>query len=106
MHANLGITFDLDKIRERFGGQVDLKAFRSQSGFKMPGFGNNKVDFWVLIDGQVRYQKLGAVATVELEDLEISLSPDDRYLTLAITESDDGMGNDWAMFVSPMLILE
>jgi hypothetical protein len=106
MHANLGITFDLDKFRERFGGQVDLKAFRSQSGFKMPGFDNKKVDFWVLVDGRVRYQKLGAVATVELEDVEISLGPDDRYLTLATTESDDGTGDDWAMFVSPTLILE
>jgi len=106
MHANLGITFDLERIRERFGGQVDLKAFRSQSGFKIPRFDNNKVDFWVLVDGQVRYQKLGAVATVELEDVEISLGPDDRYLTLATTESDDGVGDDWAMFVSPTLILE
>lgn len=105
MHANLGITFDLDKIRDRFDGQVEIKAFRAQPGFRLIQ-NNNKADFLVLVDGEVRYKKLGVVASPDLDDVEISINPSDRYLTLATTESDDGLGSDWTMFVDPVLVLE
>jgi len=105
MHVNLGITFDMDMIRDKFDGQVEIKAFRAKSGFRLL-LDKNKADFWVLVDGRVRYKRLGAVATAELDDVELFIAPDDRYLTLATTESDDGPWYDWAMFVSPTLILE
>ena len=105
MHSNLGITFDLERIRERFDGQVEIKAFRAGSGFRSV-LNYSKVDFWVLVDGRARYKRLGTYTTPELDEVEISIYPDARYLTLAVTESDDGMANDWTMFVSPMLILE
>jgi len=105
MHANLGITFDLERIRERFNGQVEVKAFRAKSGHMLT-WDNNKIDFWVLVDGRPKYKRLGAVVSPELDDIDISLDPDDRYLTLVTTESDDELRNDWAVFVSPTLILE
>jgi hypothetical protein len=105
MHSNVGITFDLDKIRERFGGQVAIKAFRAGSGFRS-ALNYSKVDFWVLVDGRVRYKRLGTYTTTKLDEVEISINPDDRYLTVAVTESDDGIDQDWAIFASPMLILE
>lgn len=106
MHTNLGVTFDLNKIREKFGREVNIKAFKSQSGFRYFSGMNNKADFWVLVDGQLRYKREGAVCGSGLEKIEIPIDPDDHFLTLVTTESDDGMGDDWTMFVDPMLILK
>ena len=34
-----------------------------------------------------------------------NLQPEDRFLTLAVTDGGDGVGNDWAVFAEPLLEL-
>ena len=105
LHANLGITFDLDAIRSAYPG-TKITGFRTQYGIRYDNTPHsNKVDFWVLVDGQNKYQHLAKTAGRKMEDAYIPLEDTDRFLTLATTESGDGLGYDWGVFVNPMIEL-
>ena len=115
MHANLGITFDLNAVRAlcpdikmvRFVSQYGVADFEEQSGCN--------ADFWLLIDGQVRQSKRNVTTKGVLSNVSIELGPSDRFLTLVTTDGGDidRMGAyqraytcDWCVFVEPALILE
>jgi len=89
LHSNVGITFDLQKIHESLP-QLDMKGFKTKAGFTenvniADGIVPD-VDFWILVDGQIKYQKQG----LRLEDGVISINVDfsakDQYLTLIVTD--------------------
>ncbi len=115
MHANLGITFDLNAIRAicpgiemaRFVSKIGIADFKEQTGCN--------ADFWVLIDGQVRESKRNFTRKDVLRDISIELSPSDRFLTLVTTDGGDidrigayqrSFTCDWCVFVEPALIIE
>ena len=124
MHANAGITFDLDAMRRFYPG-VEIAGFRSVCG--IPGglkerealyeyFGG--ADFWVLVDGEVRYSWRDAQLG-EVREIAISLEEGDRFLTLVTTDGGDqavwlddpfrpmlqGTFLDWCTFGEPRLEL-
>jgi len=88
IHSNSGITFDLKAIRQSLGGLhvTRFTAFGGISESIIPKFRSPDVDFRVLVDGQVRYEK----PSITLEDNEVTfdidLGPDDRFLTLIVTD--------------------
>jgi hypothetical protein len=118
LHANMGITFDLEAIRRSLPG-VKIARFQSQCGIRKyagrPSASN--ADFWVLVDGTVRF-KQQQVKTGGLYPIEIELSENDRFLTLVETDGGDPEGrilegevlpandSDWGVFVDPVLVLE
>jgi hypothetical protein len=118
MHANMGITFDLQAMRGLLKG-VDIQRFQSQFGIRRyavrPDASN--ADFWVLVDGKLKFKK-EHVKIGHLHFLDIELSEDDRFLTLVITEGDDAetrflegrvltaIDSDWGMFMEPVLVLK
>ena len=72
------------------------------------------VDFWVLVDGQIRYEK----KALKLQDGEISfnieLGPEDRFLTLIVTDGSSSAeanrgyaawNNDFFYLVDPELCI-
>lgn len=67
--------------------------------------GFSKVEFWVFIDGKLVYRQ-EQTSTQEGCSIRIPLAQTDRFLTLAVTESDDTIAYDWALFAHPQLILE
>jgi hypothetical protein len=115
MHGNAGITFDLKKIREVFPGS--LKEFRAVYGIAddywmgvgCPAY----ADFWVLVDGQVRFSRKG-VQVHQGGSITVALSDSDRFLTLVTTDGGKGSPeydnrtsfNDWSVFAEPCLIVE
>jgi hypothetical protein len=127
IHSNQGVTFDLSKIRESIPG-LTINAFHSLVGVsetvqsalqneqndaalnipeikKVFDAQRSKVEFWVFVDGrQVFHKELSSAD--EAESLQIPITAGDRFLTLAVTESDDGDSYDWALFARPELILE
>jgi hypothetical protein len=118
MHANLGITFDLDAIRSRVPGLRTVK-FQSVIGVSETAWRECNTDFWVLVDGQLRYKKERVQQTGLLDTVQIELSGTDRFLTLAVTDGGDpeirelpdgfvrqSIDCDWGIFGSPVLILE
>lgn len=115
IHSNAGITFDLGAIRQSMPN-MNLTKFESLGGFteafKDVQTGLPDVDFWVLVDGQIRYEK----KAVKLEDGQISitveLNPQDRFLTLIVTDGSSAAetnrqytawNNDFFYLVDPTL---
>ena len=118
MHANAGITFDLDAIRKTVRGE-SITSFKTILGIEenalRPAFIN--ADFWILVDGQVRYSKRN-VKDQKLHSVTVDLTENDRFLTLLTTDGGDSderiyqgmelksIDSDWCMFAEPVLIIE
>jgi hypothetical protein len=114
MHANLGITFDLKAVRTlcpdlqitRFVSRTAVADFNEVAGCN--------ADFWVLVDGHVRYSRPHVTDKGVLANLSIELAPTDRFLTLVTTDGGDAdragayqkaYTCDWCVFVEPALIV-
>ncbi len=108
LHSNKGITFDLQAIRTAMPGVV-IQRFTALCGtsesLRMFTDSHEKTDYWVLVDGRKVYEQRGITVNSPPQPLRIDLRPEDRFLTLAVTDGGDGVGNDWAMFSEPALEL-
>lgn len=114
MHANIGLTFDLDAIRKSY--RRNIRHFTSQIGIadlNEPTPCN--ADFWVLVDGQVRYSLRQYKEKGVLNDVTVEIRETDRFLTLITTDGGDPDNldqgkpanmSDWCVFVEPVLMLE
>jgi hypothetical protein len=106
MHANVGITFDLDAIRTSLTASR-IKGFTSTCGI------NNNVQktetpdaiFYVLVDGQVRVYEEVALPGQLAVDIHIDLREHERFLTLVCVAGTKNYG-DWTLFGTPALELE
>jgi hypothetical protein len=115
MHANLGITFDLNAVRAmcpginviRFVSKIGIADFDESSGCN--------ADFWVLVDGKVRYGRPNVKQKGVLSNVAVELILSDRFLTLVTTDGGDvdrlgayqrSYTCDWCVFVEPALVLE
>jgi hypothetical protein len=110
--ANVGITFDLDRIRVSMSGSV-ISRFQAHCGISETlaeiqneeDYAQVKVTFWVLVDGRVAYsQELGAVPFGS-DRIDVPLNSDDRFLTLITTTPQENL-YCWSMFAEPALELE
>ena len=106
VHANSGITFDLQKIRESIPF-VKITGFSSVYGIPITreDQGDVHADFYVLVDGVARMVKKDVYNQAEPGQVSIPLTETDRFLTLACTEGAVNFG-DWSLFVNPELVLE
>ena len=115
MHANHGITFDLDAVRRqysrtitRFTARVGIADLDEQCPCN--------ADFWVLVDGEVRYSLEQYKRKGILNDVSVTLTDTDRFLTLVSTDGGDpdnpegdfyhrAISCDWCTFTEPRLEL-
>jgi hypothetical protein len=101
MHANKGVTFDLEAIGAAHGGFLPA----SFSAWPITGSSPSaQVDYYAFVDGV-----LVASASLSGEDafapgFESSIPPDARFLTL-LTSSDGLITGDWSGFLDPTLEL-
>ncbi|MBI9016179.1 MAG: sigma-70 family RNA polymerase sigma factor [Phycisphaerae bacterium] len=112
MHANLGITFDLQAIRIEFPG-IKIKNFKSLCGLSdapLSGLaGPSKARVWLLVDGKVRLDSGELSMLDDLAELGFELSDTDRFLTVIVTDANDNLydsktnNGDWMMLVKPRL---
>ena len=117
MHSNQGITFDLQAIRQTIPGGRILR-FTSLFGVsgtvaldplftpKTVGPNSGKVNCWVLIDGQERFNRNSVSYLHGAIGIDVDINDEDRFLTLVVTESDDRRAYDWALFAKPSLRIE
>jgi hypothetical protein len=108
LHSNSGITFDLNKIRAA-NPLISINEFRSGCLHNAPTDPDDEfkgtADFWVLIDGQLRYQKKAVSQSETIYPVKIDISEKDRFLTLIVTDGiEQKNSRDWAFFVNPELI--
>jgi hypothetical protein len=104
LHANVGITFDLEKIRSSLPGTA-IKSFTAQCGIGDTTAVPAKADFWVLVDGQVRFSSIGMRPGDKPKSIHVELKDQDGFLTLLTTDNDGNNGNDWCIFALPSLEL-
>lgn len=111
MHANLGLTFDLDAIRRDYPG-ADCLRFCAEVGLSPAAPREGNVDVWVLVDGKVQYCRKKITEKGNAYRVEIPLGPSDRFLTLISTDGADidyfepgsrATDSDWTVFARPRL---
>ena len=79
MHANLGVTFDLDRIRQGLG-EVKIRRFSARAGLPLSQEEDvAEADIWVLIDGQIRFVQKD-VRSSQMFDIAFDIAPDERFL--------------------------
>lgn len=127
MHSNLGITYDLAAIRRSLP-QLRIKSFCASYGIsetvdnwlkaaafegataslefdRLAAVRRSAAEFWVFLDGKnVLHDR--RLSGGKSGSLNIPIDDGARFLTLAVTESDDTFMFDWAVFVQPELNLE
>jgi len=106
MHANVGITFNLDAIRESLTGSR-IKRFTSVCGISNHVQKTKTPDaiVYVLVDGQVRFYRKIALPTDLAVNIRVDLREDERFLTLVCMAGTANYG-DWTFFGVPALELE
>jgi hypothetical protein len=110
MPANAGITFDLKKIRSAMS-DVQIARFHGRCGLSQTVRDSSPVDaapvtvrVWVLVDGRVRFDKTFTASEGGVQEVNIPLKSEDRFLTLATTQVGDySLG--WVLFAEPALEL-
>ncbi|QDV75146.1 FecR domain-containing protein [Botrimarina mediterranea] len=109
LHANVGMTIDLDAIRKHFG--VAPKAFRGvlahleKSHVSLPFHPEAKTSFQVFVDGELRYERLGFCRENGDVVFGADLKAGDRHLTLFATDGGDGPIYDRLVLLDPVILL-
>lgn len=99
IHANAGISFDLDAIR-KLAALVNPR-FRAVVGYggRTPEIG---ADFFVCLDGEIV-----ADGRIGRDDggiaIDIPLAPEHRFLTLISTDAGNGISHDQIFFGDPSI---
>jgi hypothetical protein len=109
MHANKGITFDLEAIR-RANPRCKLMRFSAAAGRALYGNAESggdpgKADVWVFVDGQLRFRREKITAQDGELKVVIPLDDQNRFLTLVATDGGDETFADLVIFGDPKLIL-
>ncbi len=96
MHANLGVTIDLNAIRNHFAGR-EIYRFCTTAGTaysvsygKIMGIedgapASTEFDVWITVDGRLR-AKAEKVRWDSLIDLDVPLTSKDRFLSILVTD--------------------
>lgn len=122
IHSNVGITFDLDAIRQQEGRQ--LKEFRgsvsnldnsrrrwdgrnsSSEYSRWAKEGLFSADFRLYVDGELRASRLGFKRSDGEAVMTSGLSPEDRFLTLVSTDAGGAYpdAHDHVVLIDPVLV--
>jgi hypothetical protein len=105
LHANKGITFDLDAIRRANPGGKLLRFCAVAGDSENDSAMTHLADIWVFVDGRVRFQRREITRDSGEFFVTVPLADRDRFLTLAATDGGDGQNWDWVMFGDPRLEL-
>jgi hypothetical protein len=105
MHANKGITFDLDAIRRANPGH-NLSRFRATAGSTERASLEGKRSYYshimVLVDGQLRFRR-EVEGTHGAYAVAVPVRRNDRFLTLVASDAGDGYYFDQILFGDPVL---
>lgn len=104
LHANAGVTFDLDAIRANRPGRR-LARFQAVLSTERSDKPAAKMSAWVFIDGTLCYQK-----QFSLHDgcfgIDVPLPRGARFLTLVATDAGLDLNSDHVILHCPQLVTE
>ena len=98
IHANMGVTFDLDVIRDGHNSSCPSMRFSAIAGGQL---GSMNPVGWVLLDGNQMFSQVLGQGTA----LDIPIEGA-RFLTLASTDGDGAYTNDKAYFANAIISIE
>lgn len=107
LHANVGITFDLDAIRQRASSEaramrlVGAIANLDDSQLISLPRAPSRVDARFYVDGQLRYSRIDFEQNDGEELFDVLLSADDRFLTIVTTDADGSFDYDHVVLIDP-----
>ena len=104
MHPNVGITFDLQAIRQAYP-EAEIDRFMARCGITKNTIKKMKHEYWVLIDGRNVYHHWQGDDDDTVGEIDISILPNQRFLTLAVTDGGDNTSFDWCLFDNAIIEL-
>ncbi len=102
IHSNQGITYDLDKLRQALPF-IEITGLKARLGHPDSAYKICRTDFWVLLDGQLRFHYAHDPETSESIPLSLPLERSNRFLTMIATDGNDSINNDWWGLIEPRL---
>lgn len=103
MHANKGITFDLQAMRAAY----EFQSSRFQTLFGHGGAKDqSRLDVCVYVDGKRVVEERDFQAQQKGLPIDIELSDTARFLTLMVTEGGQGISHDQAILGNPRIVLD
>jgi hypothetical protein len=107
MHANKGITFDLDAVRRAHSNAKVTRFLAMTGNFETRSDKNDEVlaDVWVIVDGKVRFKRREINRYNGPNEVAVAICQGERFLTLAATDSGDTCRCDHIVFGDPRLEL-
>jgi hypothetical protein len=103
LHANKGITFDLQQIGSAHPG-MSISNFTAIAGMTHLSGGYGTSDWWVFVDGVLKQSQPNTPGGVGFA-VNVSLAPTDQFLTLVSTDAGDSFLVDQIIFGDPTLSL-
>lgn len=111
LHSNIGITIDLDRIRQTYPGQ-EIAQLRTGYGLTWAEK-SGKADFFILVDGVLKHEDRDLPSRENSQSATIKLEPNARFLTFVVTDSltsasspDDAYSFDFFYLLEPELVLQ
>jgi hypothetical protein len=106
MHSNLGVTYDLQQVRRLVPG-YRASEFTALCGIpEHSGSGYySLVDFLVLVDGRCVFRRDQVRHDSQPIPVKMEIGPQDRFLTLVVTDGGNNHYDDLAVFALPYLEL-
>lgn len=113
IHSNVGITFDLQAMRllHRQGPVKFRAAVANMENSRigpLPAHVKEppSASFHVYVDGELQYERLGFRGEDGEEEFSVSLTPENRFLTIISTDNGDGYYYDHVVLIDPVIELE
>ena len=108
LHANKGITFDLEAIRRANTGWRALRFLATAGNTETAsreGRDGLNADFAVIVDGQARFVRRQINGISRAFKVAVAIREKDRFLTLAATDCDGVLNCDHILFGDPRIEL-
>lgn len=117
LHPNMGVTFDLNKIRKQLP-TLQIQRFVTDCGIafsvrealkkaypdgNIPDEEKPSVDFTVLLDGKVSEILTGINLDSGVLKIDVEIRPTDQFLTLVSTDGNQSFKYDWFVLAQPEL---
>lgn len=107
MHANAGLTFDLEALRKAYGPLKSFRAFCGLSVLPETVSDSPTASFYVLLDGKEVFSSADISPEDDPKGIDVDLRGTCRFLTLIAAQGSDGsIDNDFCLFLNPIINLE
>lgn len=104
MHASCGFTIDLHAIAKTYN-RIPTQFSAIVANIYNGKARNRPGTFVVLVDGELKEQVVAPLITEKPNQINISLTKNDRFLTLVSTDGGQGSSAQWTTLGDPRLIL-